>query len=67
MLKINNLLRYQLAQAQVEQGKYLLADDKLQEKELSWEKQRKKVAEVRKQKGDSLVQNSEKKRRQQKR
>ena len=66
-MKIYNLLRYQLAQAQVEQGKYLLADAKLQEKEISWEKQRKKAAEVRKQKEDSLVQNSEKKRRQQKR
>ena len=66
-MKIHNLLRYQLAQAQVEQGKYLLADAKLQEKEISWEKQRKKAAEVRKQKEDSLVQNSEKKRRQQKR
>ena len=66
-MKIHNLLRYQLAQAQVEQGKYLLADAKLQEKEISWEKQRKKAAEVRKQKEDSLVTNSEKKRRQQKR
>ena len=67
MLKIHNMLRYQLAQAQVEQGKYLLADAKLQEKEISWEKQRKTAAEVRKQKEDSLVQNAEKKRRQQKR
>ena len=66
-MKIHNLLRYQLAQAQVEQGKYLLADAKLQEKEISWEKQRKKATEVRKQKEDSLVRNSEKKRRQQKR
>ena len=48
----------------MEQGKYLLADAQLQEKEASWERQREKAAVIRKEKEDSVVQNAKRKRHQ---
>ena len=48
------VFRYELAQSQVEQGKYILADTDLQEREEEWEKERSDMAKKRFQKERQL-------------
>ena len=50
--------RYDLAQAQVEQGKMILVEDDLKKKEEKWARERTEVAEVRQMKERTFAEQS---------